>query len=135
MLNEQRVILMTQLAMHEKREGKENKAIGTFFRSDYIGLRLIGSVISATISFALGFGLYVLYDSEQFVDSIYRADVAQLAMNILIYYVVFVVVYCLISYICFAVRYRKARNRLKVYFNNLRRLQVLYQRERKEKRQ
>lgn len=135
MINEQRTVLMTRLAMHDKREGKENKNIGTYFRSDYIGMRLIGCVISATISFFLGFGLYILYDSENFVNSIYRADIAELAGKVLLYYVIFVVGYSLISYIVFAFRYRKARSRLKVYFNNLRRLQILYQRERKEKRQ
>ena len=128
MINEQRTILMTRLAMHDKREGKENKNIGTYFRSDYIGMRLIGCVISATISFFLGFGLYVLYDSENFVNT-------ELAGKILLYYVIFVVAYSLIAYIVFAFRYRKARSRLKVYFNNLRRLQILYQRERKERRQ
>lgn len=135
MLNEQRVILMSRLAMHEKNEGKENKSIGTYFRSDYISLRLIGAVIAATISFLLLFGLYILYDSEAFIDSLYRSDITALVWSLVKYFVIFVVGYSLISYIFFAIRYRKARNRLKVYFNNLRRLQILYQRERKEKKQ
>jgi len=134
MLNEQRVVLMTRLAMHEKREGKENTEIGTYFRSDYISLHLIGSVICATVSFLLGLGLYVLYDSEAFVNGIYSTDIAALAGKILMYYLIFLAVYFVISYICFAVRYRKARSRLKVYFCNLRRLQLLYKKERKEKK-
>lgn len=134
MISEQRVILMSRLAMHEKKEGEENKAIGTYFRSDYISLRLVGSVIAAALSFALIFVLYVLYDSEEFIDSIYQSDVAGVIQKILFYFVIFVISYCVITYIFYAVRYRKARNRLKVYFNNLRRLQILYQRERKERK-
>ena len=134
MISEQRVILMSRLAMHEKKEGEENKAIGTYFRSDYISLRLVGSVIASALSFALCFVLYVLYDSEEFIDSIYRSDVAGVVQKILLYFAIFVVSYSVITYIYFAVRYRKARNRLKVYFNNLRRLQILYQRERKERK-
>ena len=36
MLNEEKVILMTQMASYEENEGKKNMAIGRYFRSDYI---------------------------------------------------------------------------------------------------
>jgi len=134
MLNEQRVVLMTRLAMHEKKEGKENTEIGTYFRSDYISLHLIGSVICASVSFLLGFGLYILYDSEAFVNGIYSSDISAMAWKLLLIYAIFVLVYLIISYICFAIKYRKARSRLKVYFCNLKRLQLLYKKERKEKK-
>ena len=35
MLNEEKVILMTQMASYEENEGKKNMAIGRYFRSDY----------------------------------------------------------------------------------------------------
>ena len=135
MIHEQRVKLMSRLAMYEKKEGKKNVQFGTYFRSDYLSLRILGSVLSGSAVYLLGLVLYVLYDSEEFVNMIYRSDVAQLAEKALLYYVIFVSAYALITYVVFAFKYRKARNRLKVYFNNLRRLQILYQRERKEKRQ
>ena len=36
MLNEEKIILMTQMASYEENEGKKNMAIGRYFRSDYI---------------------------------------------------------------------------------------------------
>ena len=34
MLNEEKIILMTQMASYEENEGKKNMAIGRYFRSD-----------------------------------------------------------------------------------------------------
>ena len=51
MLNAERVILMTRLASYETGEGKQNMAIGKYFRSDYIRLQTIKSVVYATIAF------------------------------------------------------------------------------------
>ena len=49
MINEEKVILMTRLASYEKREGKNNMAIGKYFRGDFVSLHLLKAVIAATI--------------------------------------------------------------------------------------
>lgn len=70
MLNEQRIILMTKMASYEENEGKKNVSIGKYFRSDYIGLQVLKSVISATIAYAILFALFVFYDFEIFMQDI-----------------------------------------------------------------
>ena len=79
--------------------------------------------------------LFVMYDSEFLIQELYQIDLMEYAKKLIFYYIGFVGVYSLISYCVYSLRYRKAKRRLKVYFNNLRRLQVLYQRERKDKTQ
>ena len=135
MISEQRVKLMTRLAAYESGEGKKNASIGSYFRGDYISLQLMKSIVSATIAFVLVAVLFVMYDSEAFMQGLYEIDLMEYAKQILFYYIGFVGLYSLISYVIYSFRYRKAKRRLKVYFNNLRRLQVLYQRERKDKTQ
>ncbi|MBQ3516500.1 MAG: hypothetical protein IJA29_04675 [Lachnospiraceae bacterium] len=135
MISEQRVKLMTRLAAYEQKEGKKNEEIGSYFRGDYISLQILKSVISATTAFLLIVGLFVLYDSELFLSDIYKIDILDYLKKLILYYFIFTGAYVLISYIVYAIRYRKAKRRLKVYFNNLRRLQILYQRERKDKTQ
>ncbi len=44
MLNEEKVILMTQMASYEENEGKKNMAIGRYFRSDYIAIQVLKSI-------------------------------------------------------------------------------------------
>lgn len=133
MISEQRVKLMTRLAAYEQSEGKKNEEIGSYFKDDYISLQILKSVISATIAFALIVVLYVLYDSEVFMMDIYKIDLMEYAKKFIIYYLCFTGAYVVISYVVYTIRYRKAKRRLKVYFNNLKRLQILYQRERKDK--
>ncbi len=133
MISEARVKLMTRLASYEQGEGKENAEIGTYFRGDYIGLQVIKSVISATICYGIVIATMILYDSESFLSDIYKMDIVSYARNMIIYYVIFVGGYSIITYILYSIRYRKARIKLKTYFNNLRRLQALYQKERKDR--
>lgn len=52
MLNEEKIILMTQMASYEENEGKKNMAIGRYFRSDYIAIQVLKSVLCATIAYA-----------------------------------------------------------------------------------
>ena len=61
MLNEEKIILMTQMASYEENEGKKNMAIGRYFRSDYIAIQVLKSVLCATIAYAVCFALFIFY--------------------------------------------------------------------------
>ncbi len=127
MLNEEKVILMTRLASYEADEGKQNMAVGKYFRSDYIRMQTIKSIVYATLAFVILAALVVLMDLETFMGDIYQMDLIQYAKEVLLWYVVFVVVYGVISFIVYTIRYRRARKHLKVYFNNLKKLSEVYE--------
>lgn len=127
MLNEERVILMTHMASYECGEGKRNVKIGSYFRSDYIAVQVLKAAISATIAFAVVFGLYFLYDFEVFMQDLYKIDLIAFAKNVLIYYVVTVVGYGLVTYVISTYRYAKAKKSLKLYYHNLKKLNSLYE--------
>ena len=129
MLNEERIKLMTKMAAYEADEGKKNVAIGNYFRGDYIGLQVIKSIISATIAFVIVFGLFVFYDFEVFMSDIYKMDLLGFGKTVVIAYLIFVAVYALISYMIYTYRYAKARKSLKMYYNNLKKLAYLYDKE------
>ena len=129
MLNEERIKLMTKMAAYEADEGKKNVAIGNYFRGDYIGLQVIKSIISATIAFVIVFGLFVFYDFEVFMSDIYKMDLLGFGRTVITAYLIFVAVYALISYMIYTYRYAKARKRLKMYYNNLKKLAYLYDKE------
>ena len=129
MLNEERIKLMTKMAAYEADEGKKNVAIGNYFRGDYIGLQVIKSIISATIAFVIVFGLFVFYDFEVFMSDIYKMDLLGFGRTVITAYLIFVAVYTLISYMIYTYRYAKARKSLKMYYNNLKKLAYLYDKE------
>lgn len=122
MVNEEKVILMTQLASYEKREGKENEAISKYFRGDFISLHLLKAVLVATVCYFIGLGIYLLYFIEELLENIYKMDYLVFAKNAISIYVVFVVVYCLLSYVIFAHRFAKAKKGMRRYYHNLKKL-------------
>lgn len=126
MLNEERIILMTKMASYEENEGKKNMAIGKYFRGDYIAIQVMKSVLCATIAYVICFALYIFYDFETFMQDIYKIDLVSFAKNTLLYYVVVVVAYGAISYGICSYRYAKAKKSLKCYYNNLKKLNSLY---------
>ena len=126
MLNEERIILMTKLASYEKNEGKKSMAIGKYFRGDYIALNLLKSLISATIAFFIGLGLYLLYNMEELLAELYNMDFVFFAKNIISTYVIFVIAYCCLTYIIFTYRYMKAKKSIRRYYNNLKKLNAMY---------
>ena len=126
MLNEEKIILMTQMASYEENEGKKNMAIGRYFRSDYIAIQVLKSILCATIAYAVCFALYVFYDFETFMQDIYKMDLVTFAQNVLLYYGITVVTYGIISYVIYSCRYAKAKKSLKCYYRNLKKLNSLY---------
>ena len=119
MVNEDRIKLMTRMAAYEKEEHKVNKKIVSFFRSDYISMQMLKSVVSTTIVFAIMFGLYVLYDFEVFMKEIYQMDMFEFAKSVIIIYVIFLGVILLITYVVSLYQYNRAMQSTKLYYANL----------------
>ena len=132
MLNEERIKLMTKMACYEADEGRKNVAIGNYFRGDYIGLQVIKSIISATIAYVIIFAMFIFYDFEDFMANIYKMDLLGFAKSVIMYYLIFTLGYALISYGVYTYRYMKARKSLNIYYNNLKKLAYMYDRETKK---
>ena len=127
MLNENRIILMTKLASYEAREGKKNHAVSSYFRGDYISMKVIGSLISAAVAFVICLALYLLYHMEELMENVYEMDLLLFAQDILVKFLVFVIGYGLLSYVVYSVRYSKVKKKQKTYGNNLKKLANMYE--------
>lgn len=126
MLNEDRVILMTRMAAYEAGEGKKHINVVRFFKGDYIAVGILKAVICGSLSYALILGLYIYYNFETFMGSMYDMDILQFARDIMIRYAWFVGIYVLITYIVCTIRYNISRRSLKKYFRNLKVLKRMY---------
>ena len=120
---------MTRMASFEAGEGKKSMAIGTYFRGDYIAKEIIKSIIYGTVSYGIILALYLAYDFEKFMNNIYEMDLWAFGKTVLTRYLIVVGVYAVITYIVYVVRYRRARRKLRIYYNNLRRLGTMYRKE------
>ena len=130
MLDEEKVILMTKMAAFIDREGKKNGAINSYFRSDYVGFNVIKSVISATIVFAIFLATYVLCNFEEVLSNLYNTEnLLSVGRRCLIYYLLLVGVYSLVSYVVYSYRYSKMRKSMKAYYGDLKKLARIYEKE------
>ncbi|MBE5881098.1 MAG: hypothetical protein E7289_02120 [Lachnospiraceae bacterium] len=126
MLSQERIKLMTKMAAYETNEGKTYMSIGSYFRSDYMGMQVLRSIISATLGFLIVCGFYVYYHLETLMQDIYKMDLWAFGKQVLLYYVVFVVAYALITYIVYSFRYSRAKRSLKRYYRHLKQLAAIY---------
>ena len=125
MINDERkkkIRLMTRIAIYEKTEGKKNEPVARYFRSDYIGLKILGAIISATFVFLMVIGLYVACNSEKLLADFYRINLLDEARKLILYYIGFVVVYVSIVAVVFFVKYNKAVKYKRIFSRNLKKL-------------
>ena len=126
MLSQERIKLMTKMAAYEENEGKKYMSIGSYFRSDYMGMQVIRSVICGTLAFFLLAGLYVYYHFETMMQDIYKMDLLLLGRRVLFYYIAFIAAYSVITYVIYSFRYSRAKRSLKHYYYHLKQLAAIY---------
>ena len=128
MLNGDRIRLMTEMAIYEKREGRTDEQVDAYFKSDYLSAELLKSFLAATIVFLMLIGVYCLYHFEELMLTIYSLDLNQLIRQILTRYFLFLAVFLVITLIVYVRRYNRTRRNLREYYRNLKELSAGYER-------
>lgn len=126
MLNNRKVRLMTRLAMYEQNEGKEDVRLSKYFRTDYVRLQTLKTVVSITIGYLLVLLILVVYHSEYLIRNAVILDYKGMIVQYTGIYVALVAVYCALCTIGYMIKYRASRKKLSKYFRMLRRLRSLY---------
>ena len=132
MVNEEKVKIMNRLAMYEHGEGRKYLPVSKYYRSDYIGLALIKNFFLVTIGYGLILALIAAYNLEYLLDNVHKMDLVSLGVVVLAGYVGTLVVYTLLTYIQYTVKYHRAKKSVKEYYSQLTRLEKIYNREEKK---
>ena len=133
MLNENKVKMMTKMAIYEKNEGKKMLRTAKFFKGDYVSLAVLKSTIATTFAFIIVALMVVLCNTESIIRQINSMDYAALGKKIVVYYVLALIVYAVISGIYSAYQYDKTRSGIKKYVMRLNKLERFYNLQRKKK--
>lgn len=126
MINEEKVALMTRLALYEKDKGQKARKTTEYFRGDFVTIQILKAIIAGTILFGIVFGIYVFLDFEEFMQNIYKMDLISFARNVITYYVIFLAVYVAFSFIYATVYYYFAQRSLRNYYKDLKKLNAFY---------
>lgn len=129
MLNEKKVALMTKMAIYEQGEGKRSLPMSKYYRSDYISLRIINTVIVTTVAFFLIAGLAILVNVEKLLDELVSMDLMKIGKNILIAYIIVIIFQTAMTYIVYSYRFKKYRKGLNEYNGSLKKLYTINKQE------
>lgn len=133
MVNEERVKQLYKIASYEQTEGKRNRKVGHYYKSDYVGRQMIGSIFTGTLAFGCYAILWMLSSWEDVLDSINNLEIVGIAIEMIIYYLIFMVVYLLATYVVYSVRYDAGKKKMKTYITDLKHAHKMYEREEKLK--
>ena len=135
MINQEKVAIMTKLAAYEDGVGKKNIPQSKYYRSDYISLKMINTAILVTVAYIMVLAMIVFVNVEKMMTQIANMDFVKLGKIVLISYVIIFVVYMLVAYIVYSIKFKRVRNSLNEYNGNLKKLYAIYKDEEKlEKR-
>lgn len=132
MLNEEKIKIMNKLAMYEQGEGKKYLPVSRYYRSDYIGLAMIKNFFLVTIGYILVLAGIAAYFGEYLVDNIHKMNLVALGIEAVVGYVVVLVLFSVLTYIQYSVKYYRAKKSVKTYYEDLTRLNKIYSREEKK---
>ena len=125
MLNEDKIRIMSRCAMYEKGQGKEDLAINRYYQGDYIRLNTLKTLIGVTIGFVLCFGLYLVIRAEYYMENIVGMDLPAFARSILLYYVIVLVIFAVISIVFYGWKYADTQKRVRWYYQDLKTLEEM----------
>ena len=131
MINEEKVKIMTKIAMYEQGKGRKYLPVSKYYRSDYIGLALIKNFFLVTIGYIMAIAAVAVYFGEYLMENLHKMDLVSLGIYIIIGYVAALVGYSILTYIQYSVKYFKAKKSVKEYYTQLTELSKIYTREEK----
>lgn len=126
MINEEKIALMTKLALYEEKEGKKALPMGKYYKEDYVSLHMVNTVIIATLSYLLILAVIVFSHLEDMMANIANMDIIKLGKDVVIGYVVMLVAYIIISYVVYTIKFKRVRKSLNEYNGNLKKLYNMY---------
>ncbi len=133
MLNENKVKMMTKMAIYEKNEGKKMLRNARYYKGDYVALAALKSTIATTLAFIIIVIMIAISNTETIIKQINSMDYAALGRKIAGYYIISLIIYAIISGVYSAYQYDKSRSGIKKYFMRLNKLERFYNGQRKRK--
>jgi len=131
MLDKQKVKLMTDLAIYEQNQGKEDLKINEYYRKDYAELHTICSIIWVTLGYAGVVGLFGLAVLDYLLLNISKTLIITLGLGIIGGYFAVLIVYSLVAQYLFRQKHKEAKERIKFYNNDLTKLLKMYEKEKR----
>ncbi len=126
MVNEEKVALMTKLALYEEKEGKKNIPLGKYYKDDYVSMNVVATFIWSTFAYLLILGAIIFMHLEEMMVELATMDYVKVGTQVAIGYAIMLAVSIVIAYIVYTIKFKRVRVSLNEYNGNLKKLYMMY---------
>ncbi|MBQ8166271.1 MAG: hypothetical protein IJZ96_04450 [Lachnospiraceae bacterium] len=134
MIDENKVRLMTKIAIYEKKEENRNLMVSKYYKSDYVRYNVLKTLIAATIAFWAVIGAYVFIKFDELLSKVSEVDYFDVMYKLLGAYVFVCLGFFFFAQIVYSYRYSMAKPGLIRYNANLKKLIEYYGGKKKKKK-
>ncbi len=127
MLSEEKIKLMTSIAIFEKAEKRNLLLAKRYFKTDYIGQNLLRAFLGYTFCWILGLAVVVVCRIEEILSIVALEDVVLPFVDYGVWYLLGLAAYLIITFVVCYRRYGYAERGMKVYVARLKRLNRRYE--------
>lgn len=132
MLDNQKIKIMTDLAIYEKKKGREDIKIARYYKTDYVRYKMITTLLTTSLGYALILALIFIYQLEHLIKQAVVLDYKSIGTKILGVYIIILVIYGAFALIGYSIKYDSSRKKLGKYYRKLRHLEANYSEEANE---
>lgn len=129
MLNIRKTRLMTKLAIYETGEGKEDIKLSKYYKTDYVRLQILKTIMAVTFGYLFVLLLVAIYKSEYLIEQAVNLDYKAIGTTVLVIYIVLLTVYIVGTIIGYSIKYDLSRGKLTRYFRMLKVMRKIYKEE------
>ena len=133
MINEEHVKVLYQAASYDMNHQQEYQQIRRYFRSDYINREILKSIFTGTFAYMIFCAIWIIVNGEEFIEQINHIDYISVGKDIGILSCLFMLVYLLITWMIYAIRYSKEKKEYQKYGESLKKIHRMYVRDDKLK--
>jgi hypothetical protein len=125
-LNQEKIKIMTKLAIYEQEEGKEDLAINKYFKTDYIRFQLIKEFVCYTMGCILILMLVAMYQLEYLIINTVNLDFVMIGKFVLVIYIMVSIFYIIIASFRAITKYNNSKKNLSRYRSLIKKLNDIY---------
>lgn len=127
MVNEEKIKLMTKMAIYESNEGAKDLEISHFDIRQYVTLEMARSILTNSIAFLFVLIVLCVIEMEHVLKIVMKGTFGRYALAAFLIYLVFILITTYYAREQAKQRYKESRPRIKEYKKNLSRLRYMYE--------
>lgn len=126
LLNENKVKMMTKMAIYEKNEGRKSLKTAKYYKTDFIAFGVLKNIITTTIAYVIIIVMIVMCNLESMLAQANDLDYLAIGKQMCVGYIVMLLVFSVIAGLVSAHRYDLYKKGLKKYSSRLNKLERFY---------